>query len=161
MQLLAGNIVVHAVAYNASHRCASRRHDDDRTAAVTVAVTAAGRAAARGIAAGGAAGGRAATSRTAARGRRHRGNGAAARRTAARVIAAGGRRYRGHDTGIGVIGLGNIQGKRFVDFSNAAVLVGHLSAAFLHRQGAVSVLGGTLQVSDPAYIKVSGQDAGV
>jgi len=114
-----------------------------------------------GAAGGGAAGGRAATSRTAARGRRHRGNGAAARRTAARVIAAGGRRYRGHDTGIGVIGLGNIQGKRFVDFSNAAVLVGHLSAAFLHRQGAVSVLGGTLQVSDPAYIKVSGQDAGV
>ena len=139
MQLAAGNIVVHAVAYNASHRCASRRHDDDCTAAVTAAVTAAGRAAARGIAAGGAAGGRAATSRT----------------------AAGGRRYRGHDTGIGVIGLGNIQGKGFVDFSNAAVLVGHLSAAFLHRQGAVSVLGGTLQVSDPAYIKVSGQDAGV
>ena len=124
MQLAAGNIIVHAVAYNASHRCASRRHDDDRTAAVTAAGRAAGGGAARGI-------------------------------------AAGGRRYRGHDTGIGVIGLGNIQGKGFVDFSNAAVLVGHLSAAFLHRQGAVSVLGGTLQVSDPAYIKVSGQDVGV
>ena len=49
MQLLAGNIIVHAVAYNASRHCASRRHDDDRTAAVT----AAGRAAARVIAAGG------------------------------------------------------------------------------------------------------------
>ena len=77
------------------------------------------------------------------------------------ITAAGGRRYRGHDTGIGVIDLGNVQDKGSVDFSNAAVLVGHLSNAFLHRQGAVSVLGGTLQVSDPAYIKVSGQDAGV
>ena len=57
LQLAAGNIVVHAVAHNASRHCASRRHDDDRTAA-----TAAGRAAARGIAAGG---------------RRYRGNGAA------------------------------------------------------------------------------------
>ena len=66
MQLAAGNIIVHAVAYNASCHCACRRHDDDRTAAVT----AAGRAAAR--------------SRT-ARGR-----------AAARVIAAGGRRYRGN-----------------------------------------------------------------
>ena len=151
MQLLAGNIIVHAVAYNASRHCAYCRHDDDRTAAVTAASRAATRGAAtrfttRG-AAGGAAASRAAASFTTSR--------------AARGIAAGGRRYRGHNTGIGVIGLGNIQGKGFVDFSNAAVLVGHLSAAFLHRQGAVSVLGGTLQVSDPAYIKVSGQDAGV
>jgi len=61
LQLLAGNIIVHAVAYNASRHCACRRHDDDRTAAVT----AAGGAAARGIAAGGAAGGRAARGQTA------------------------------------------------------------------------------------------------
>ena len=33
LQLLAGNIVVHAVAYNASRHCACRCHDDDRTAA--------------------------------------------------------------------------------------------------------------------------------
>ena len=57
MQLAAGNIIVHAVAYNASRHCAYCRHDDDRTAA--------GRAAARGIAARG----RTATrGRTAARG---------------------------------------------------------------------------------------------
>ena len=39
LQLAAGNIIVHAVAHNASRHCAYCRHDDDRTAAVTAAET--------------------------------------------------------------------------------------------------------------------------
>ena len=85
----------------------------------------------------------------------------AAGRAAASGATTGGRRYRGHSTGIGVIGLGNIQGKGFVGAAIAEVLVGHLSADRVHCQGSVSVFGSTIQVSDPAYIKVSGQDAGV
>ena len=41
LQLLAGNIIVHAVAHNASRHCACRCHDDDRTAAVTGGLAAA------------------------------------------------------------------------------------------------------------------------
>ena len=55
----------------------------------------------------------------------------------------------------------HVQGKGSVVVIQIAVLVGHRTCIVMHLQFPVSSFVGTHQVSDPAYIKVSGQDAGV
>ena len=57
----------------------------------------------------------------------------------------------------------HVQGKGsvVVVVSQNAVLVSHFPYTRVHCHGSVSVFGSTRQVFDPAYIKVSGQGAGV